>query len=455
MSRISRSVLPRRMFLRGVLAGGISVAVPLPRLFGMLNDNGTAYASGSPLPLRFGLWFFGNGIIPDRWVPSTTGSGDAWALSEQLAPLQEIKPYLSVLTGFSIPIANVAPHASMPACALTGAQVGTGNVQLPSIDQLVAKVVGGGTPFPTGLHVGLSNVSGATSLGLAVSFAGPNAPNNPNYSPTALFQNLMQFKTTAGAPQAPDPELLRRSLVLDAVAADAQSLRARLGAADQQRLDLHLSGLNQLQQQIAAAEAPKAAGTLVNPDTAYPNRGADGTITRMRGQAFSDLLVFALSSDLTRVFSYNFSCPACHGNYVDCGLDATTFHEDYGHRLSPKGLTYATQGFNTGVRFAMSNLADTLTRMQDTPDGTGNLLDNSCIYATSCVAESQTHGGTDYPLLVAGTAGGKLASNQHIRIVDENVSKVPFTVLTAMGGAAASFGLAQGQVSSVVSPLLA
>jgi hypothetical protein len=454
MSRSSRSVLPRRMFLRGVLAGGVSVAVPLPRLFGMLNGNGDAYASGAALPLRFGLWFFGNGIIPDRWVPSTTGTGDAWTLSEQLAPLQQVKPYLSVLTGFSIKIPNSSPHASMPACALTGAQTGPGNVQLPSIDQLVAKVVGG-NPFATGLHVGLSNISGATSLGLAVSFAGPNAPNNPNYSPASLFQNLMQFKTTAGAPQAPDPELLRRSMVLDAVAADVQSLRPRLGAADQQRLDLHLSGLNQLQQQIAAAEAPKASGTLVNPDTTYPNRGADGTITRQRGQAFSDLLVFALSSDLTRVFSYNFSCPACHGNYVDCGLDATTFHEDYGHRLSPKGLTYATEGFNTGVRFAMSNLADTLVRMQNTPDGTGNLLDNSCVYATSCVAESQTHGGTDYPLLVAGKAGGKLVPNQHIRIVDENVSKVPFTLITAMGGTATSFGLAQGQVSSVISPLLA
>jgi hypothetical protein len=218
---------------------------------------------------------------------------------------------------------------------------------------------------------------------------------------------------------------------------------------------MHLSGLNQLQQQIAAAEAPKAVGTLVNPDTAYPNRGADGTITRMRGQAFSDLLVFALSSDLTRVFTYNFSCPACHGNYVDCGLDPTTFHEDYGHRLSPKGLTVATEGFNTGVRFAMSNLADTLVRMQNTPDGTGNLLDNSCVYSTSCVAESQTHGGTDYPLLVAGKAGGKLVPNQHVRIVGESVSKVPFTVLTAMGSTATSFGLGQGQATSTISQLLA
>jgi hypothetical protein len=243
--------------------------------------------------------------------------------------------------------------------------------------------------------------------------------------------------------------------VLDAVALDFASLRSRVGTADQQRLDQHMSGLSQLQQQITAAEHPSAMGTLVDPSQAYPNRGADGTISRQRAQAFSDLLMFAMASDLTRVFTFNFSCPACHGNYTDCGLDPVTFHEDYGHRLSPKGLTYATDGFNTGVRYAMSNVADTLIRMQNTPDGTGNLLDNSCIYVTSCVAESQTHGGTDYPLLVAGSAGGKLKGNQHIRIVDENVSKVPFTLLNAMGGTATSFGMAQGQVTSPISQLLA
>ena len=56
--------------------------------------------------MRFGTWFFGNGIIPDRWVPTTTGQGTSWALSEELAPLLEVKPWLNVLTGFSIKVPN-------------------------------------------------------------------------------------------------------------------------------------------------------------------------------------------------------------------------------------------------------------------------------------------------------------------------------------------------------------
>ncbi len=181
----------------------------------------------------------------------------------------------------------------------------------------------------------------------------------------------------------------------------------------------------------------------------------DGAITRARSQAFADLLVFALSTDITRVFTFMFSCPACHGNYVDCGLDPATFHEDFGHRLSPKGQAYATAGFNTGVRYAMSNLNDMLVRMRDTPDGAGNLLDNSCVYSTSCVSDSPTHSNLDFPLLVSGKAGGKLKGDQHLRLVGENASKVPFTLLGAMGVKATTFGMNEGQVTSGISELLA
>jgi hypothetical protein len=455
MARTGRSVIPRRMVLRGMLAGGVAVAVPLPRLVGMLNGNGTAYAAGGPLPVRFGTWFFGNGIIPNRWVPTTTGSGNAWKLSEQLSPLLTVKPWLSVVTGLNIKGPDISPHQAMPIQALTGAQTGGSVVQLPTVDQVAAGLVGKGTIFPTGLHVGLPSINGGTAQGLNLSYIGPNAPNPPQQSPTKLFQQLMQYSSSGTAPTAPDPELMRRSMVLDAVAEDAKALRARLGAEDMQRLDLHLSGLNQLQLQLAQAEAPKATGVIVNPDKAYPNRGTDGLITRQRGQAFSDLLVFALASDLTRIFSYSFTTPACHGHYDDCGLDPVTFHEDYGHRTSPKGVASATEGFNTGVKFAMTCLSDTLVRMKNTPDGAGNLLDNSCVYTTSCVSESQTHGGTDYPLLVSGKAGGKLKGDQHVRLVGDNVSKVPFTALTAMGGTATSFGTAESMVSSGIPELLA
>jgi hypothetical protein len=438
-----------------MLAGGIAVSVPLPRLAGMLNGNGTAYAHGRPLPVRFGTWFFGNGIIPDRWVPSATGQGDGWQLSEQLAPLVEVKPWLSVLTGLGIRVPNKTPHASHPCAALTGANTGPGHVRLPTIDQLIAGVIGRGTPYPSGIHAALSNQTGASALGLAISHRAAHAPNPPTYSPRALYRELLGFTTNGTTPAPVDPELLDRQSVLDIVASDARALQRRLGTADRARLDQHLEGLSELQGRIQKLVTPITTGPVPNPDELYRSRGKDGAITRERGQAFADLLVFALATDLTRVFSYVFTCPASHGNYADCGLDNSSFHEDYGHRLSASGLAVATRGFNTGVKYAMSNLSDLLTKMKDAPDGSGTLLDNSCIYVTSCVSESQTHSGNDYPLLVAGKAGGKLRSDQHVRLLGENVSKVPYTLLTAFGGAGEAFGEAEGRVTSGIAELLA
>src|SRR5258706_16341439 len=116
----SRNVIHRRTVLRGVLAGGVGVAVPLPRLLGMLNGNGTAYAAdGAPLPVRFGTWLFGNGIIPERSVPARTGQGSAWTLSEQLAPLQAPKPRHPVVAGCAVKPPDIAPRAPIPAAAPT------------------------------------------------------------------------------------------------------------------------------------------------------------------------------------------------------------------------------------------------------------------------------------------------------------------------------------------------
>ena len=57
-----RSSLPRRTLLRGLL-GGAAVSMGLPLLEVFLNNNGTALASGSPLPRRFGIFYWGNGVL--------------------------------------------------------------------------------------------------------------------------------------------------------------------------------------------------------------------------------------------------------------------------------------------------------------------------------------------------------------------------------------------------------
>ncbi len=444
--------LARRTVLRGALAGGVTVAVPLPRLPGMLNANGTAYADGAALPQRFGTWFFGNGTIPARWNPTAVGQGNAWTLSPSLEPLLAVKPWLTVVSGLKVKVPALYAHKSMPAAVLTGAQaVAKGNVQAPSIDQRIAPLIAKGTTFPTGLHIGISNTTGAGALDFNISFSGANAPNPPDYSPLNIFKKLMQISSS---PTGVDPNLLRRRKVLDAVAEDARALKMRVGREDQIRLDRHLSGLDELQTQLKTVVAPKSGGMPPDPDKLYPTRGKDGMISRARAKAFADLLTFALATDITRVFSYVFSCAACHGSYADAGLDNVTFHEDYGHRKSPKGRDSATEGFHTGIVYTMTCLADFMERLRNTPDGAGNLLDNSATYVTSCVAESESHGTSEFPMLVVGKARGGLKGDLHHRALNDNTSKLPFTLLKLMGGTDPNWGKDEGLVDTTLGAIL-
>ncbi len=448
--------IPRRTVLRGLL-GGAAISLPLPRLAGMLNGNGTAYADGRPLRPRYLTWFFGNGAYPEHWIPSEIGVDDAWMPSPALASLAEFKPWLTVLSGHNVPVQGVgAVHKWVAAAMLTGATAGgganVGDVLLPSLDQLIAPVNNADTAFPRGVHVGISNVTGAGALDFNVSFNGPNAPNPPIYSPTALFTSLLALSGTLD----PDPSLLRRKKILDAVREDAKELRVRLGSADKQRIDLHLEGLDQLQAQINASLEGADCGVPVDPDVAYPDRGEDGVITRARCQAFADLIAYAFSCELTRVATHVFSCSACHAPYEEAGLGPGTFHEDYGHLSHPMGEEYARQGFNTGVEYTMGCFAELLKRFRDTPDGAdSNLLDNSAIYVTSCVGHPEYHSRRNAPALIVGKAGGAFRGNIHHAMGDENASKIPFTVVRAFDPGATSFGADEGLVTEAIPEILA
>ena len=69
----------RRSFLRGML-GGAAVCVGIPVLDVFLNGNGTAFADGAKLPVRFGTYFWGLGLTDTptggtRWVPEDRRRG--------------------------------------------------------------------------------------------------------------------------------------------------------------------------------------------------------------------------------------------------------------------------------------------------------------------------------------------------------------------------------------------
>ena len=102
----------RRTMLRGML-GGAAVTMGLPFLDCFLNTNGTAMAAtGERLPLRFGTWVWGCGFIPERWIPTSTGS--SFVMPADLEPLTPYKDKLALFSGFDVKLDGVAnkPHVT-------------------------------------------------------------------------------------------------------------------------------------------------------------------------------------------------------------------------------------------------------------------------------------------------------------------------------------------------------
>jgi hypothetical protein len=75
-----------------------------------------------------------------------------------------------------------------------------------------------------------------------------------------------------------------------------------------------------------------------------------------------------------------------------------------------------------------------LRTLRDTPDGAGNLLDSCAILGTSDHSDGSAHSTDDYPVLVAGSAGGALVHpGIHYASPGEHTNRVLLTLLRSVG----------------------
>ena len=145
--RVNTGRMNRRTILRGML-GGTAVGIGMPLLDCFLNTNGTALASGAPLPVRFGTWFWGCGLNPGRWIPNKVGTD--YDMPAEIKVLAPYKDRLSVFSGFKA-IVDGKPavvHYTGSMSILTGsAPKDMQSVEAPTFDTFVADAIGTTTRF--------------------------------------------------------------------------------------------------------------------------------------------------------------------------------------------------------------------------------------------------------------------------------------------------------------------
>jgi hypothetical protein len=456
-----KTIISRRTVLRGVV-GGAAVGIGLPPLEAMFNANGTAYAQGAAIPKRFGVFFWGNGVKLDRWTPTMTGG--AWMPSPALQPLfdAKINDYVSIVSGMDIKTGNPRGHHAGTVGILSGAPMVVQTPSMnapyastfsaPSIDQVAANAIGMTTKFKS-LEVGVSKrVDGVEGTTLHyLSHNGPDSANPPEYDASKVFNRIFGADFVApAAGAAPMPvvdvsKVLRKS-VLDAVQVDIASLRAKVGTADKARLDQHTENIRSIENRLATTTMPGAAAQAMcskptNPGSFPDMSGREMIEERMTGM--SALIAMALACDQTRVFSVMFSGSVCGTVYWQVG--ATSGHHDLTHNEAGDQPTV-----HAATVFTMKQLGILLTALKGVSEGAGNLLDNTAIIASTDVADGKLHSITDYPIVVAGKAGGALKyPGVHYRsATHENTSTVLMSLLRAVGVPLTTFGQMGGQVTA-------
>ena len=434
--------LSRRSFLRG-LAGGAAAAVALPALEAMFNSNGTAHSDGSPLARRFVAFHYGNGVILNRFVPATPGP--TWALSEQLAPLVNVKDYCNVLSGFENKHADkITHHEGMAGmwCAHPFIQLGGLNSKAggPSVDQVLAGVVGKRTTFPS-LEIGVSKRV-STNEGPTMQFMSHKSsdqPVPPEYNPRNVFQRIFS------APPPDDPSRPSRIDVLDAVLADANALKQKVSTQDKQRLDAHLESVSALQAQINAL--PPVCVTPAMPAETNTDVGGKEPLDAV-SHAMSDLLCYAFACDLTRVASYMLSPGVGHAVYH-------TISAEEQHVLSHDPVGSAAL-LNQTIIWNVQQYAYLLEKMKATPDGAGNILDNSVVLFGSDCSEGWSHSIKNMCVVVAGGGGGVLKTpGTHVRsTASRNLSDVLLTCVKTVAPEIAEIGSQEMRSNTVVSEIM-
>lgn len=446
---MNTKTLRRRTILRGMLQG-TALTVALPILDVMLNNKGTALASGGPLPLRFGTWFWGCGMTPHRWNPVVEGPD--YELTPELRAIADCKNYVSILSGFNAPLdgrPNIVHHSGVISTLTGNAPSRENEIISPTLDILIGAAMGGGTRFRS------LEISATGDSRHSYSRRSTSSINAAEVSPLELYKRIFgsDFQDPNGGEFTPDPKLMLRQSVLSAVKEDRQRLMRTVGSHDRARLDEYFTSVRQVEQQLdIMLREPEPLEACSIPDA--PAAGPLGTeieTTKTNHRIMSQLLAMALACNQTKVFNVLFSNGSV-SNLRTAG--SSTVHHTFTHE-EPVDSKLGYQPQSTWfVERSMEAWGEFLHIMKSIPEGDGCLLDNCLILGHSEVSLASTHDVTGLPLMVAGKAGGRVRSGIHVKGNGDPVSRVGLTLQQAMGVQVERWGTRSLQTSRPVNEIL-
>src|SRR4051794_26342556 len=442
----NRQPISRRTVLRGL---GAAISLPFleslaPRAFAAA----TSAAVPAPAkPVRMAVLYMPNGVNVGAWTPR--GAGECFELSPTLSPLAPVKDDLLVFSelwnasavggdGHYVKTGGFLTGTTIT--KTTGKDIRSGAV---SMDQLAAQRIGRLTPLPS-LELGIDPVTngidtnvGYTRLyGSHISWATPTTPAGKEINPQLAFDRLFRSN--------PRAEGDNRS-VLDLVMEDATGLRVKVAGADQAKIDEYLESVRAVEKRIEFNSRQRAeekkltpeqllaiegmekriAQYMADPERARRYAAGEGGRGRRGGggpesgpaladhvRIMLDLIVLGFWSDTTRVATFMFGNAVSPRNFSFLDGVRGGHHEISHHKKEEAALAM----YRKINEWHVAQYAYMLGRMKQIkePDGS-SLLDNSMVLFGSSIRDGDQHNPHNLPLILAGKAGGTLATGRHIK----------------------------------------
>jgi hypothetical protein len=193
--------------------------------------------------------------------------------------------------------------------------------------------------------------------------------------------------------------------VLDYVSASLARLRMRLGSGDKRKLEEYLEAVRDIERRIQRTEEQNVAIQL--PHIERPSAIPDDY--EQYSKLMIDMQVVAWQTDMTRVASFMLGRDGSNRAYREIGI-SDGHHSISHHQNDPERVEKLIKIDELHVAM----FAYLLKKLKDTPDGDGTLLDHALVLFGSSLSESNIHTHDDLPIVLAGTANGRLKGDRHL-----------------------------------------
>jgi hypothetical protein len=440
---ITKKSLSRRTLLRGTGA-----AVALPLLDAMLPSMAQA-ATPATAPPRLSYVYIPMGANIAEWTPPG-GAGPLQKLSPTLGSLEPFKDRLTVVSNLENKNAySAGNHATANAGFLSAAKAkmteGSDYELATTADQIAAKQIGKDTVLPSlELAMDLLTTVGDCDNGFAcvyqnnLSWSSPTTPLPTIAHPRVAFERLFG---EGGSAEERRAELRKNASILDWVTEDMARLNRELGATDKQKVDQYLESLREVERRIQRAEQQTQDSPL--PDLDRPV-GVPASYEE-HAKLMIDLQTLAFQGDITRVITFQLARETSNRTYPEIGVP-DPHHPTSHHSNDPLKLAKLAK-INA---FHISLFGYYLERLRSTPEGDGNLLDNSALVCGSGMGNPDVHDHANLPILVAGGAGGRLKGGLHVKHDDPMpLANLHLTLLDKLGVRMDKFGDSTGRIEEL------